>query len=96
MEYDEAKELFGVPHPRHVPSYEGFSGYSDESTAASLIDALRAAAKEAAKDEDGDGVSDDGVHLPAWFEVTRLRVLVGNPNIKVMGATISQSDPPSS
>ena len=40
--------------------------------------------------------SDDGVHLPAWFEVTRIRILVGNPNVKVLGATITKSAPPSS
>lgn|SRR5262245_25393078 len=75
-------------------SYEGFSAYNDNSTAVSFINAVKAAAKEAAKDKNNDGVSDDGVELPAWFEVTRIRVLVGNPNVKVLGATITEGAPP--
>ena len=99
-DYEERKksfqEFFATRRADHVPTYEGFSEYSDETEVVSFIEALRAAAFEAAKDEDGDGTSDDGVHLPAWFEVTRLRILVGNPNVKVLGATITASAPPSS
>ena len=99
-DYEERKksfqEFFGVPRADRVPTYEGFSEYSDETQVESFIDAVRAAAFEAAKDENGDGISDDGVHLPAWFEVTRFRILVGNPNVKVLGATITKSAPPSS
>ncbi len=77
-----------------VPSYEGFTKYTDTTGVEAFIQAVRAAAAEAAKDGNKDGISDDGVVLPAWFEITRFRILVGNPNVKVLGATITKSDPP--
>jgi hypothetical protein len=96
--YEERKrgyeEQYGKPRSDRVPTYEGFTGYSNETEVEAFILAVRAAAAEAAKDEDGDGISDDGVRLPAWFEITRFRILVGNPNVKVLGATITKSDPP--
>lgn len=98
-DYEERKgklqEFFGAHRADRVPTYEGFSPYSDETQVESFIDAVRDAALLAAKDTNKDGISDDGVHLPAWFEVTRFRILVGNPNVKVLGATITKSAPPS-
>lgn len=72
-----------------APSYEGFSAYNDNSTAASFHDALKAAALAAVKQAGADKVT-----LPAWYEVTRVRILVGNPNVKVLGATITAGNPP--
>jgi hypothetical protein len=93
-DYEERKlsfqEFFGAPRAERVASYEGFSEYNDESGPESLIVALKAAAKKAADDPNR------GSDLPAWFEVTRLRILVGNPNVKVLGATITNSAAPSS
>lgn len=97
--YEERRRKYMKAHKgikaEPAPSYEGFSAYNDNSTAVSFINAVKAAAKVAAKDTDKDGISDDGVELPAWFEVTRIRVLVGNPNVKVLGATITKGAPPS-
>ena len=92
-EYEQRRQKFKRAHRTvksvPAPSYEGFSAYSDESTAASFIIALKAAAKDAEKQ-----ASADKVDLPAWYEVTRIRVLVGNPNVKVLGATITKGAPP--
>jgi hypothetical protein len=69
-----------------APSYEGFSAYNDNSGPASFQIALREAALAAVNNATADGVA-----LPAWYEVTRVRILVGNPNVKVLGATITSS-----
>lgn len=78
-----------TPPSGPVASYEGFSVWNENSTAASFHQAVLAAAAEAAEDS-----GRAGIELPAWFEVTRVRILVGNPNVKVYGATVTKSDPP--
>jgi len=75
---------FSEPRGGVARAYEGFSEYNEDSTAESFHSAVRAAAKAAA--EDPSFGSD-----PEWFEVTRLRILVGNPNVKVYAATITAS-----
>jgi hypothetical protein len=91
--YEERRRKYKKAHrvikAEPAPSYEGFSAYNDESTAVSFINAVKAAAKAAANQ-----ASKDNVELPAWYEVTRIRVLVGNPNVKVLGATITKGAPP--
>jgi hypothetical protein len=79
-----------VPDAMRAVSYEGFSTYDDHNTAASLHEAVQAAAKKAAREARRDGVA-----LPEWYEVTRVRILVGNPNVKVYGATIAPGPPTS-
>jgi hypothetical protein len=62
-------------------SYEGRSDRKDLSDWRDLHLAVQRAAKAAAAD------------LPPgeerWFEITRLRVLVGNPNVKIYSAFLS-------
>lgn len=74
-EYSEAR---GEP----ARAFEGFSTFNDDSTAESFHEAVKAAAKAAAN------AATEGAD-PEWFEVTRVRILVGNPNVKVYGATIT-------
>jgi hypothetical protein len=83
------KKAYSSVRAIRAPSYEGFSSYNDDSTVESFQDALKAAAKAAVR-----RARADGVELPAWYEVTRVRILVGNPNVKVLGATITKSTPP--
>jgi hypothetical protein len=92
-EYEERRgkyrKAYGRAKAVSTPSYEGFSRYNDNSTGVSFFNALKAAAREAA-----DRAKVDEVELPAWYEVTRVRILVGNPNVKVLGTTITKSTPP--
>jgi hypothetical protein len=70
------------PGPRggEIRAFEGVSEYNDESSAASLHQAIQNAAKEAAdKGATGD------------YEVTRIQIVVGNPNVKVYRAEITQT-----
>jgi hypothetical protein len=67
-------------------AFEGVSEFSDDTTAESLIQALREAAKEAAP------------HLrpppgqeTELFDVTRIQIEVGNPNVKVLRVEITPS-----
>jgi hypothetical protein len=91
-EYEQRRKKYMKAHKAakavSAPSYEGFSSYNDNSTAASFQNALKEAAREAVKKAGADSVD-----LPAWYEVTRVRILVGNPNVKVLGATITWSAP---
>ena len=88
MDREEYMEAVAEPRGGATRAYEGFSNYNEDSTAESLHAAIKAAAKAAAGDSSFGG-------NPEWFEVTRIRILVGNPNVKVYGATItaSHSDP---
>lgn len=67
-------------------AFEGFSEYNERSTATSFHKAVQQAARAAAKEAKKKGKKD-----PEWFEVSRVRVLVGNPNVKVYGITITPS-----
>lgn len=82
MTKEEYMKEFSEARGEPARAFEGFSTYSDDSTAESFHEAVKAAAKTAA-DAAPNG-SD-----PEWFEVTRVRILVGNPNVKVYGATIT-------
>jgi hypothetical protein len=84
---EEFMSRFPEPQGQPARAFEGFSEYNEDSTAESFHAAVKQAAKAAA-DEAGPG-SD-----PEWFEVSRVRILVGNPNVKVYGATITQSKGP--
>ena len=90
---EEFNEIYGTdPDPTQVRkgtprSFEGFSEFNDESDAESISRAVKAAALAADLDR-GEGKD------PEWFEVTRLRVLVGNPHVKVWGATITSTHSP--
>ncbi len=84
-------EFFGHTRSERVVSYEGFSTYNDNSEVASFHEAVKEAAIQAANEASGNNIQ-----LPAWFEVTRVRILVGNPSLKVYGATITKADAPSS
>lgn len=75
-------EEFAAPQGGVTRAYEGFSKYDEDSSAESFHHAVRAAAKAAAEDPSFGGD-------PEWFEVTRVRILVGNPNVKVYSATIA-------
>lgn len=82
MNREEYVSMFEQPQGGAVRAFEGFSEYNEDSTAESFHAAVRAAAKAAA--DAAEKGSD-----PEWYEVTRVRILVGNPNVKVYGATIT-------
>jgi hypothetical protein len=72
------------PRGREVRSFVGASEFNDESTAESFHDAVKDAAREAAR-----VLQEEGAELPQAFEVSRVRILVGNPNVKVYEVTIT-------
>jgi hypothetical protein len=82
---EEYMELFPEPRGGAARAYEGFSEYNEDSTAESLHAAVRSAARAAAN---AAAPGSD----PEWFEVTRVRILVGNPNVKIYAATITASN----
>jgi hypothetical protein len=73
------------PRGEQIRAFEGFSTGSDESTAQSLHEAIQEAAREAAR-----VLADEGEELPQVFELSRIRVAVGNPNVKWYSATITK------
>jgi hypothetical protein len=82
---EEYMELFREPQGRSR-SFEGFSEYNEESSAQSFHTAVQQAAFAAANAARAEGRAD-----PEWYEVTRVRILVGNPNVKVYGVTITST-----
>ncbi|MBA2740750.1 MAG: hypothetical protein H0U46_01910 [Actinobacteria bacterium] len=85
MTKDEAKKRFGKPQGRRAGrAFEGFSEYNDHSTVASFHTAVQGAAKAAAAAAKREGRRD-----PEWFEVSQVRILVGNPNVKVYHVVIT-------
>jgi hypothetical protein len=64
-------------------SYEGRSDWKVHSDWRDLHLAVQRAAKVAAAD-----LTDDE---EAWFELSHLRILVGNPNVKIYSATLTKS-----
>lgn len=83
-EYDKRRAFYQrkyrVSRGKPIPAYKGFSKFNENSTAASFHEAVKQAAEAAAR-----AAGKENVDLPAWFEVTRVQVLVGNPNVKVYG-----------
>jgi hypothetical protein len=73
------------PRGERIRAFEGFSTPNDESTAESLHEAIQEAAREAAR-----VLADEGEALPQVFELSRIRVVVGNPNVKWYSATITK------
>jgi flavin-binding protein dodecin len=65
--------------------FEGISKHNDRSSAASLHQAIQAAAEEAAKALKLRG------RRTREFEVTRIQILVGNPNVKAYRVEISET-----
>lgn len=82
MNKEDYEEEYREPQGHGARAFEGFSEFTEESTAETFHRAVLAAAKAAAAAA-GPGAD------PEWYEVTRVRVLVGNPNVKVYGATIT-------
>jgi hypothetical protein len=73
------------PRGERIRAFEGVSRARDESTAESLHEAIQLAAQEAAR-----VLADEGEDLPQVFELSRIRVVVGNPNVKWYSATITK------
>jgi hypothetical protein len=65
-------------------SYPGQSEHSNQSDWRDLHLAFQRAAAKAA--------ADLGPGEEAWFEVSRLQVFAGNPNVKIYKATLTKSD----
>jgi hypothetical protein len=79
-EYEERGQT-NIRDPERA--YRGDSDRKDHSDWRDLHLAVQRAAKAAAADlAPGD---------EAWFEVSRLRVLVGNPNVKIYSATLTST-----
>jgi flavin-binding protein dodecin len=87
-----AKVSYPKPRGGRTPAFEGFSKYRDQSDAESFHEAVQQAAHAAAiaLKRAHKGAAFD----PAWFEVSEVRVLVGNPNVKVYGVVITPSPSP--
>jgi flavin-binding protein dodecin len=76
------------PRGNRIRAFEGASEYRDESSADSLHEAIQHAAREAART-----LADEGEELPQAFEVSRIQVLVGNPNVKAYSVILTPTDP---
>ena len=87
MNRDEYMKEFSETRGEPARAFEGFSTFNDDSSAESFHEAVKAAARAAAH------AAPKGSD-PEWFEVTRVRILVGNPNVKVYGATITATGGP--
>ncbi len=80
---EEYEELGQINLREPGKSYEGRSDRNEQSTWKDLHLAVQRAAKRAA--------ADLGPGEEKWFEVTRLRILVGNPNVKIYSAFVSST-----
>jgi hypothetical protein len=83
---DEEYELQGKDESKllePVNCYTGRSDWDDVSSWRDLHLAVQRAAAVAARD------LDEGEE--AWFEVSRIQVKVGNPNIKIYSATLTKT-----
>ena len=76
------------PRGEATRAFVGVSEFNDESSAESLHQAIQYAAREAAR-----VLADEGEELPQVFDVSRLQVVVGNPNVKVYVAVLTQQSP---
>ena len=74
------------PRGERVRAFQGVSEYNDESSSESLHAAIQQAAQEAAR-----VLAEEGEQLPQLFELSRLQILVGNPNVKLYVAQITQT-----
>ena len=85
----QLKKYFKNPIGRKAErTFEGFSAYNENSTAASFHQAVQAAAKAAAA-----AAMKNGHTEPEWYQVSEVRILVGNPNVKVYNAVITKVPP---
>jgi hypothetical protein len=77
------------PGPRGAPirAFVGVSEFNDESSAANLHQAIQQAAEQAAR-----VLAEEGEQLPQEFEVSRIQVVVGNPNVKMYTAVITKTN----
>jgi len=93
---DEFIERFREESAGPTRTFEGFSEFSDDTDETAFHRAMKKAAKaaaEAAKEEASEAAGgEETTPDPEWFEVTRVRILVGNPNIKVCGVTITATN----
>jgi hypothetical protein len=92
---DEFMDRFKEESAEPTRSFEGFSEFSDDTDETAFHRAMKKAAKaaaEAAREEATEAAGVDTTPAPEWYEVARVRVLVGNPNIKVLGVTITATN----
>lgn len=86
---EDFMKTFEEPSVRPTRSFEGFSEYNENSDSESFHRAVQQAARAAAVA--AQEAAEDGTPDPEWYEVTRVRILVGNPNVKVYGVTITST-----
>jgi hypothetical protein len=95
---EEFMERFKGESAGPTRTFEGFSEFSDDTDETAFHRAMKKAAKaaaDAAIAAANEGVGEEDQRTipdPEWFEVARVRILVGNPNIKVLGVTITATD----
>jgi hypothetical protein len=82
---DEEYEVQGKQNL--LPPGKSYPGQSDRSNYSDWRDLHLAIQRAAAA-----AAADLGSGEEAWFEVSRLQVFVGNPNVKVYKATLTKSD----
>lgn len=83
MTKEEFMDLHPEPRGEPARAFHGFSEYNEQSTSESFHKAVQQAAFAAAA-----AAREEGRTEPEWFEVSRVRILVGNPNVKLYAATI--------
>lgn len=85
MTVDEYKKRYAKAQGRRAGrAFEGFSKFNNNSTVEAFHEATQAAAKAAAT-----AAKREGRRAPEWFEVSQVRILVGNPNVKVYHVVIT-------
>ena len=97
---EEFMERFKSESAEPTRSFEGFSEFNDNTDETAFHRAMKKAAKAAADaaiaaanpEAGGEDESQRTIPDPEWFEVTRVRILVGNPNIKCLGVTITATN----
>lgn len=78
---------FELPEARSgsIQSFDGITGWTEDSTAQTFWDACLLAAKKAATT-----LQEQGETLPQMFRLSDVRFVVGNPNIKCVRVTLTQ------
>lgn len=87
--YDDAGQEPG----RELVAFEGRSDWKVRSDERDFHVAVQRAAIAAARaaSEAGD-VGEDGKINEAWYEISRVRILIGNPNVKIFSVAITKSN----
>jgi hypothetical protein len=83
-------ESAGQEPGQDVTCFEGRSDWKVRSDERDFHVAVQRAAKAAARAaEEAGRIGDDGKIVEEWYEISRVRILVGNPNVKIFSVMIA-------